>query len=195
MPISASSGHPVAGGDTVPADLMLSADGTYRQIDVGHPRPGTILPSVNGGSGRSTTPATPLNNLPNNPSATSSTTKVTMGLGSAWAYIPSSSGYVHVVIVGQLATATAAAAATVGARYGTGGAPTNGTADTGTAFGSKADFTITGTGIGLATPFAFTATLTLTAGTAYWFDVSVSTSNASDAASVSNLSISAYELY
>lgn len=193
MPTSASSGHPVAGGDSLLQDLVLHGDGTYRMIDVGSPRPGSVLPAANGGSGR--TGANFLNNVPNDPTATSSITAVMMGLGSAWAFTPNSSGKVHVTITGEVTVGgTGTIQATFGARFGTGTAPTNGAANTGTAFGSKADFTFTPSATGVKSPFSFTGIPTLTVGTAYWFDISLLTANASNAASISNLSITAFEL-
>lgn len=191
MPVSTSSGHPVAGGDIVPTEQFVSADGTLRLPRADALLPGTVLPVVQGGTGRTVAAAT-LTNKPNDPSATTSATLVMQGLGSGWAITPVSSGKVLVIITGEATTATAASATTVGGRYGTSTAPTNNAAVTGTAFGAKADFTFTPVGTGLKTPFAFNEIISLTAGTAYWFDLALA--SAANAASVSNLAISALEV-
>lgn len=194
MPISSSSGHPIAGGDVTPTEFFVAADGTFRQPRADGLLAGTILPRAQGGTGTASNPAT-LANKPNDPTASASVTSLMMGLGSAWTITPVSSGKVMIVINGEVTTAVAAVSATVGARYNSGTAPANGAAVTGNAFGSKADYTTTPPGIGLKVPFAFSDILTLTVGTAYWFDLAVATANVADAASVSNLSISAHELW
>ena len=54
MPISSSSGNPIAStskyADSVPTDMLLCADGSYRQFPADSPRPGTILPISAGGT-------------------------------------------------------------------------------------------------------------------------------------------------
>jgi len=193
MPISSNSGHPVSGGDAVPTEMFLAADGTIRQPRADSLLPGTYVPVANGGTGVGVARAY-LANKPNNPTATSSATAVMMGLGSAWTITPTSAGKTLITVVGEATTATAAVSLTVGARYGTGTAPTNGAAVSGTAFGAKADFTITAPSTGVLVPFAFTDILSLTVATAYWFDLALLTSNVSDAASVANLAVSIVEI-
>lgn len=194
MPVSTSSGRPVASGDVVPTELFVAADGTLRLPRADALLPGTVLPRAQGGTGASVNPAT-LTNKPNNPTATTSATLVMMGLGSGATITPASGGKVLVIVNGEVTTATGAVSCSVGARYGTSTAPTNGAAVTGTAFGAKADYTTTAAGAAVPVPFAFSEILTLTVGTAYWFDLALSTTNASDAASVTNLSITAAELW
>lgn len=192
MPTSTSSGHPTAGGDQVPTELFIAADGTLRLPRADALLPGTILPVAQGGTGIGVARAT-LTNKPTDPNATTSATLVMQGLGTGWTITPTASGKVLVTVVGEgTVTTTAVAVTTVGPRYGTGTAPTNGAAVSGTAFGAKADFTFTPVGVGLKTPFAFTEILSLTAGTAYWFDIALS--SAANPAQVTNLSITAVEL-
>lgn len=193
MPISISSGHPVAGGDQVPTEFFYAQDGTWRQPRADSLLAGTVLPVANGGTGASVARAY-VTNKPNDPAGTTSATLVMMGLGSAWTITPTSTGKTLVIVTGEVTTAVGAVAATVGGRYGTGAAPANAAAVSGTAFGGKADFTTTTAGAGVKAPFAVQEILTLTVGTAYWFDLALATANASDAGSVSNLSISAVEI-
>jgi hypothetical protein len=118
-----------------------------------------------------------------------------MGLGSTCAFTPGATGKVLVTVAGVFTTATGSVNMTIAGRYGTGTAPANGAADTGTAFGSSAAPSFHPPGTAVNGAFTVTGLITgLTVGTAYWLDLSVKTSNASDAASVSNLSVTVVEL-
>jgi hypothetical protein len=102
---------------------------------------------------------------------------------------------VLVIITGVAATATAAQAVTVGGRYGTGTAPANAASVTGTRFGAAADPVIgPGAAAAAGIPFTLAAVLNLQPGVAYWFDLAVSTGNASDAASVTAVGVTIAEL-
>jgi len=138
-------------------------------------------------------PAAPFGSTPNGPTGTASTTLVMSGLGSTWTYTPASSGNLLITIAGSVTTATGAVLATFGARYGTGTAPVNGAAVTGTRFGTVNDQGATPVAAGETVAFAQTAVLSLTPGTAYWFDLALKTSNSSDTASFTTLSISIVE--
>jgi hypothetical protein len=131
---------------------------------------------------------------PNAPAGTTSTTLVMMGLGGTWAFTPTGTGLVQVNVTGFGNTQTGLTFFQVGARYGTDSAPTNGTAVTGTRFGSAGDPQIEGSGTGKQAGLAFTSILTLTPGTAYWFDLALATGDASDTAVFADLSISIIEL-
>lgn len=121
---------------------------------------------------------------PASPASTTSTSMVMMGL--AMAYTPTQSGIVVVHVTGTGATATSSVGFNVGVRYGTGTAPAHGAAVTGTTAGQ--DITDHGSGAGSQVGFAFVARLSgLTANTAYWFDLALSTTNASDAASLASI--------
>jgi hypothetical protein len=128
------------------------------------------------------------------PTGTTSTTLVMAGLGSTWAFTPGNTGKVLVTVTGGSNVGTALTYTTVGARYGTGTAPANGAAVTGTRFGAAGDPSFESGATGHNTGFAFTAVLPLTAGTAYWFDLALATGNASDTAVFSNLAITITEL-
>src|SRR5580658_3256045 len=108
-----------------------------------------------------------------NPSSTESATLVMMGLGSTIFFTPASTGKCLIIIKGQAYTATGATGVQLGGRYGTGTAPLNGVAVTGTRFGSAADPQIrpAGTGIANGTDITLADILTLTGAQQYWFDL------------------------
>lgn len=117
-----------------------------------------------------------------------------MGLGAICTYTPRSSGLVQVTITGMGLTNTSNVNWTLGCRYGTGTAPANGAAVTGTIFGSLGDQPAKNIGGGIPAYFAFTALLALTPSTAYWFDLALSTASASDQAALLNVSMVLAEL-
>jgi hypothetical protein len=129
---------------------------------------------------------------PGNPTGTTSTTQVMMGL--ACAFTPTGSGLVLVTFCATVKTTVAQVPVTIGGRFGTSTAPTNGAALTGTRIGPAADPAISGSGAGSSTTFAITDVLTLTPATAYWFDLAVATGNVSDTASASAVSLTLVEL-
>lgn len=124
--------------------------------------------------------------LPASPATTVSTVPVMMGLGIGYTTV-SGTGKLEVHITGMAASLTAAAMVTLSGRYGTGGAPANGVAVTGTQFPTLA-LTLKANGVGSGSFFDLVGLLTgLTPGTTYWFDASYDTSVVADAASISNL--------
>jgi hypothetical protein len=133
--------------------------------------------------------AAPFVSKPGGPAGTVSATLVMMGLGTTWAYTPTGSGIVAVTLTGLVTTATAVATATYGGRYGTGTAPGNGVAVTGTRFGAAGDPAVRPQTAGTGVPWALTDMLTLTPGTTYWFDLALDSSIGADSASFTDLSI------
>lgn len=132
---------------------------------------------------------------PANPAATASLTLVMMGTGTTCKITPASTGKVQVTITGLVFTNTAAVNLTFGARFGTGTAPANGVAVTGTRWGSgTTDLTTRSAALAVGVPFALTDLLTLTPATAYWFDIALLTSAGADTAAVTNLSFVAREV-
>jgi len=123
------------------------------------------------------------------PAGTTSTTGLMMGL--AGAIIPAHSGNVLLIVSGTLTNGTTGDGASLQIRYGTGTAPTNGAALTGTAVGNNiADNNPVTNKI----PFSVQAVVTgLTVGTAYWVDVGL-TAITGGTASIATVSISALEL-
>lgn len=143
--------------------------------------------------------------IPSNPSATTSATYVMQGLGvagaNAFTITPQATGRVFVLVEGDM-TGINTATVTAQLSFGTGAAPANNAAVTGTQVGSQPTLTpITGI---LSTPFVLfwivtglaVPTLSVSgvtgAPTPVWLDVALKSS--SGAASVSNLTCVAYEL-
>ena len=131
---------------------------------------------------------------PASPASTTSTSQVMMGLGStaSWAFTPLNTGIVTVSVMGGFLTQTAITSCTIGGRFGTGTAPVNGAAVTGTSFGGNTVYQATS--ISHPSQFSILGRFSLTPGTAYWFDLAVATGNASDAATVSNVAVLIEEL-
>jgi hypothetical protein len=129
---------------------------------------------------------------PANPAGTTSATLVMMGVGTTCKITPGSGGKVQVMITGEISESAGAVTTTWGPRFGTGTAPANAAAVTGTRWGTAADYT-TQTAAGIKIPFAFVDLLTLTPATAYWFDIALG-SNGAATATVTNLSFVAEEI-
>lgn len=131
---------------------------------------------------------------PGNPTGTSNTTGLMMGI--AGSITPAFSGRLFVSISGSIGsnTTTAGRGAKVQMRFGTGGAPANAAALTGTAIGSLVQWLSFGTTANIKSPFCLTAVTTgLTLGTAYWLDLGLAAITG-DTAVVTDLNIAAYEV-
>lgn len=168
---------------------------------------GSPLPVSSGGTGAVTAAAAlaalgaapiqaaPAVFRPANPATTVSTSLVMCGIGATCTYTPSGSGLVLVTVSGVWFTAATAVQGDLAGRFGTGTAPVNGAAVTGTRYGTgNADSVIHSGSATSGVPFCFTDLLTLVPGTTYWFDLATSTSNASDAATTTNISMTLVEL-
>jgi parallel beta-helix repeat protein len=134
--------------------------------------------------------------IPADPTATTSTSLVMMGLGSTCTYAPKGSGSVLATACGVYLNTTSGVSVNMTGRYGTGTAPANGAAASGTKWGVGADanehLKVGSTSTG--STFSFTQVITgLTAGTAYWFDVALA-SDAAGTASITNVTYSLAEL-
>lgn len=115
-------------------------------------------------------PDSSLQVTPGNPTLTASITGVHMGLGGSIAFTPIKSGKVMLNISGSISNSVAGDGAKVQARFGTGAAPANGAAPTGTATGNQP--TLNASPVGLKVPFNVCVIISaLTIGTAYWFDL------------------------
>ena len=126
-----------------------------------------------------------------NPTGTASLTAKMMGLGSTCTITPLYSTRVHFALAGQIANNTATDGAIGQLTYGTGTAPVNGAANTGTQIGN---YTITGATASTGYPFAISGIASgLTPGTAYWFDTNLAALTGGTA-TVQNLTCSALEL-
>ena len=128
---------------------------------------------------------------PADPSTTTSTTGLMMGL--AGSYTPFQSGRVLIMISGDIDNNTVADGSQVQIRYGTGTAPANGAALTGTTAGGLVKMTngVTDTP---RMPFSLNAIVSsLTVGTAYWVDVGLAAVTGGTAR-IRNLSVSIIEI-
>jgi hypothetical protein len=168
------------------------------------PAGGATVSIAQGGTGQTTAGAAfnalnpnaaPVNFKPANPASTTSITLVMAGIGATCAYTPTGSGLVAVQLTGTFyQSVSVAPEVVIGGRYGTGTAPVNGAAVTGTRWGAGSDPAFTGPAAGSPSGFAFTDLLALAAGTAYWFDLAFDTGNAADAAHLQTLSVTIFEL-
>lgn len=126
------------------------------------------------------------------PTGTTSTSGVMMGMGTTCKITPSSTGRVQVRFVGSTQN-TGIRQNTMNVRFGTGTAPTNGAALTGTAvMGNSVATTI----FAANSPVAFDVGGTifgLSIGTAYWLDMNLATNNAADTASILNMNCTVVE--
>lgn len=176
-----------------------SAAGTYNfNLPTTAGTAGQLLTSQGGGATAMTwTSAASSQSTPANPTGTTSTTGVMMGL--AGSITPTQSGKVMIIISGDaMANVCATTGATGGAqvqiRYGTGTAPTNGAALTGTAVGALEKWVCSH-----ATsrdPFSVNAVVTgLTVNTAYWIDLELiaTQGTSTTTANLFDISISAHE--
>jgi hypothetical protein len=126
---------------------------------------------------------------PANPTGTASTTGVMMGL--AGAINPQTSGILSVQVSGTMSNNTANDGVNAQIYFGTGTAPINGAALTGTLCGTKPQ--VTGMSAGQKVPFSLNCSVTgLTVNTAYWLDVAVSAITGGTA-SITDVSITAAE--
>jgi hypothetical protein len=124
------------------------------------------------------------------PTGTANTTGVMSGL--AGIITPVASGKIFVTICGTMSNNNGAGGCAVVIRYGTGTAPANGVALTGTPLGGVA--IRTAMTASTTVPFSLNAVITgLTPGTAYWLDLHQQAIGAG-AASLSNVAVCAFEL-
>lgn len=114
-------------------------------------------------------------------------------MGLAGSITPNSTGRVFVVVSGNIVNSTGGDGAKVEIRMGTGTAPSNADALTGTVYGTQQIYTVV-VGAADSVPFALQALVTtLTPGTAYWIDVDLAAVTAGTA-SINNVQITAFEI-
>lgn len=125
---------------------------------------------------------------PSNPNSTTSTTGVMMGLGSTITFTPVFSGNIVILGVGDATVQTGSATVTITGKYGTGTAPVNGAAISGTTWGNQPQLIPSSANASLQVMWSILDKVTgLTLNTAYWIDVELTTSNASDAAAIGRM--------
>ncbi|MBS1902257.1 MAG: hypothetical protein JSS75_00960 [Bacteroidetes bacterium] len=122
---------------------------------------------------------TSLQVTPSDPTGTSSGTGVMMGLGSSASFTPTKSGKVLIIISASENNNAGGNGGQMQIRYGTGSAPSNGAALTGTTAGNLAQGSPSDpSGANSAQhhetiPMTCNAVVSMTVGTTYWIDVSV----------------------
>ncbi len=134
--------------------------------------------------------ATLSNAQPGNPTGTTSATTVMMGLGTTCKITPVYSTRVQITIDGDVANSGVANTAGIKLFYGTGTAPINGAASTGTQYGQQ--MVMTTTAGNAQVPFSKTAYVTgLSVGVAIWIDIGLLAG--AGTSSISNLTCGALE--
>jgi len=124
------------------------------------------------------------------PVGTASTTFVMMGLGTTCKITPTSNGRVHFTIGGNMLNATNGMTTRVELAFGTGAAPVNGAAVTGTVLaGPRGSIGASSELHGFSTDAVVTG---LVPGTTYWFDTPMNT-DSTGTASVTNVMCNAVE--
>jgi hypothetical protein len=128
-------------------------------------------------------PAASVAAKPANPTGTTSITAVMMGLGSSITFTPAGTGIVKITLTTLVQiTAGSAGSVTVSGRYGTGSAPANAAAASGTTFGPATDpaVRVNTAAAGVGTPHTITDRLALTPSTPYWFDLAITSPGSGD---------------
>ena len=129
---------------------------------------------------------------PSDPAGTSDTTGKMMGL--AVPFTPNLSGNCLVVASGDMANTNSISGGAAQIRYGTGSAPANGAALTGSVLGGKVKLTEVEISPD-SYPFALNGIVAgLTAGTPYWFDIALAAVGAGTVI-IENLSLSIVEIH
>lgn len=110
------------------------------------------------------------------PANTSSAVAVMMGLGGSFAIVPRLTARVRIRLMGYVTNVTAAQQASLNMRYGTGAAPANGAAATGTALLTIGAEIMPNNAGGMPTQWVMESEVgSLSIGTPYWFDGTYST--------------------
>lgn len=135
-----------------------------------------------------------INTAQSSPATTGTSTSTTFTmLGAAGSITPKATGVILIVINGDGRNATAADGYKVQISYGTGSAPTNGAALTGTQVGGAVTCSRAQAAAGQV-PFSTNAIVTgLTVGTAYWIDLAFATV-VGGTATIADISLSVIEL-
>lgn len=161
-PAAAQTVQPGGGGGAPSGAAGGGLTGTYPNPTVATV-PASALPLTN-----ATVQATPAN-----PTGTASTSQVMMGVGGTCKLTPVYSGRIKLDFHIGVANGAVANASTMTAKFGTGVAPANGVAVTGTSVGTN--MVVSSPGASFQANAVVGGIITgLTPGTAYWFDVALS---------------------
>jgi hypothetical protein len=123
---------------------------------------------------------------PANPTGVTGTTALMQGLGSTITYTPLKTGIIKITFTALASNNTAGDGFSATMAYGTGAAPANGAAATGTIVGR----TVTGISSAAGQPNSITIIARvsgLTVGTAIWVDIQLAANVASTTASLANI--------
>lgn len=128
---------------------------------------------------------------PGNPTGTTNGFASRLMMGLAGSITPRASGDVLITLSGEATNNTSGSGLNVQIRYGTGAAPANGAAFSGTACGNVPGYTVAA--VSQRLPFSITCIATgLTLGTAIWIDATVNAITSGTGA-ISSLTIAAAE--
>lgn len=174
-------------GQAGPATVYAEMDFAGDPLAQGGAVTGAIISSSGSSSGGGGGVTNVYNYNPSNPAGTTSATGVMMGLAGNFA--PATARML--VVVSGYVSNVASAVVQLQLRYGTGTAPSNGNAPSGTAVGSLEHATASASNYSM--PFEVSAIITgLVASTTYWLDLVLLTSGGT--ATVANLNILAHDL-
>jgi hypothetical protein len=188
VPGGASSTLLTSGGPTV-CPTWVAAPGGGNVSNSGTPTAGQLAKWTSATVIAGVTSAI-LQASPTPPTGTTSGTQVMMGLGSTCTITPTWSNRVHINLRGYMISA-ALSSSQLQARFGTGAAPSNGVAASGTTIGAIEGGTHGGASYQI--PFNAGGNITgLTVGTAYWFDLGL-LNNSGVLSSISAVSCDAIE--
>lgn len=178
-------------GTVIPRTTVLyNSSGTTSKINFAS-APQVTITVLAEDTGPLTLAGATINANPSNPTGTTSGTPLMMGLGGTCTLTPSYSSRVRFQWSGLYSNSTGGAGNGLRFYYGTGAAPSNGAATTGTQIGSTMG--VTCATAGGSTPFPMSIIVTgLTPGTAYWFDIALNAG--SGTASISALNFEAMEV-
>lgn len=157
---------------TLAAHGVLVGAGTAQVAATGTGTAGQQL--VSGGASADPSFKTPFGSsgTPTDPTGTSSTAGVMMGLGGS--FTPATTGRMLLFISGDAWNSTAASGFVVALRFGTGSAPANAAALTGTQAGNPIACPATTSQVNDRSPYAIMAIVSgLTVGTPYWLDAAL----------------------
>jgi hypothetical protein len=115
--------------------------------------------------------------LPSDPTTTTSTAGVMMGLGSTVSFTPTRTGKIMIILSGDTDNATNGRGVNIQMRYGTGAAPANGAALTGTTVGTL--IRMVNQNSNEIFPFTLNGIVSgLSVSTAIWGDISLASTGA-----------------
>jgi hypothetical protein len=185
LPVTVPNGG--TGVATLTAHGVLVGEGTSNVAATATGTAGQVLASGGAGADPSWKTGASFSGFPTNPTGT--TTNVMMGLGSTCVVTPVYTGRVHITILGN-ANSSVVATGAVTLRQGTGAAPANGAAVTGTVATQSVSVTSSSTGANI--PFNVGNIVTgLANGTQIWFDLSASAG--AGTFTVANITCTAFE--